>query len=102
MSRAEKEGKRAMRTILKVLFVALFVVPVLAYSQRRETTRQEARQEALADTSTVQVGGRYQVIFGHTADQDQTYLIDTQTGDVWWLRNREGGKVAVLVPKVQK
>ncbi len=92
-----------MRTILKVMFAALFVViPVLAYSQSRETARQEARQEAVADTSNVQAGGRYQIIFGHTVDQDQTYLIDTQTGDLWWLRNREGGKVAVPVPKVQK
>lgn len=60
-----------MRTILKVMLAVLVVVvPVLAYSQRKETAHQEARQEATTDTSTVQVGGRYQLIFGRTVDQD--------------------------------
>jgi hypothetical protein len=46
--------------------------------------------------------GRFQIVFNPEAVQtDQTYLLDTESGNVWWFKIDGGKKVAVSVEKTK-
>jgi hypothetical protein len=75
--------------LLATLALVVFVAALRMHSQ----TEQEPKPNQL---------GRFQVLFNPTAIQgDQTYLLDTENGNMWWLKSEGGKKTAVLVEKTK-
>jgi hypothetical protein len=70
---------------LVILFVALRI-----HSQTEQGSSQTDQR------------GRFQIVFNPEAVQtDQTYLLDTESGNVWWFKIDGGKKVAVSVERTK-
>jgi hypothetical protein len=74
--------------LLAALALVVFVAPRM-HSQEQDSPKQNQL-------------GRFQIVFNPTAIQtDQTYLLDTESGNVWWFKGEGGKKTAVLVEKTK-
>lgn len=76
--------------LLTAVAMVVFVAALRIHSQTEQ------------DSSKPNQLGRFQIVFNPTAIQtDQTYLLDTESGNVWWFKIDGGKKVAVLVEKAK-
>jgi len=77
----------------KLILAAVAVVMLVAVLR----IHSQAEQSPKADQS-----GRFQVVFNpNTLAADQTYLVDSASGSVWWFKTDGGKKTAVLVEKTK-